>query len=383
MADKIRVGLVGCGAISGGHLAAYQQLADMFEVVALCDVVEAKAQQRAEAFGVAEIVTDIADLYRRNDLDVIDICTPPYLHAPMAIGAMEAGKLAICEKPLAGSLAEIDRLEAVEQRTGKRVMPVFNYRFGAGLQRMKHLIRQGIAGRLYLSTVETHWNRPLGYFDVRWRGGWRTALGGAFIGHAIHAHDALYEVAGPAKSVFTRGKALVNPLEIEDTLVVSLEMANGSLAALSVTFGSAVEISRHRYCFSNLVAESNTEPYATHTSDPWTFKGMSADVDAQIEAAMRGFTPERPEGFVGQFERFAHALRSGTELPITIPDGRRAIELVTAVYYSMHTGRVVELPIGQEHPYYESCIPEDAGPIESFTDFASHQEKSGWKPKDV
>ena len=62
-----------------------------------------------------------------------------------------------------------------------------------------------------------------------------TTLGGAFIGHAIHAHDALYEIAGPARSVHARGKALVNPLEIEDTLVVSLEMADGSLAALTVT----------------------------------------------------------------------------------------------------------------------------------------------------
>lgn len=383
MTDKIRVGLVGCGAISGGHLAAYQQLADQYEVVALCDIVEEKARQRAEEFGVAQVTTDIQDLYRRADLDVIDITTPPYLHAPMATGAMESGKLAFCEKPLGGSLAEIDRLAEAERRTGKRVMPIFNYRFGAGLQRMQHLIRLGIPGKLYLSTVETHWRRPAGYFAVRWRAGWRTALGGAFIGHAIHAHDALYEIAGPAKSVFTRGKTLVNPTEIEDTLVVSLEMADGSLAALSVTFGSAVEISRHRYCFSNLVAESNTGPYATQTADPWQFKGISEDVDAQIEAAMRDFTPQPPEGFVGQFDRFARALRGGAELPITIADGRRAIELVTAVYYSMHTGQVVELPIGTDHPYYESCIPPTAAPLEEYTDFASHQEKSGWKPSNV
>lgn len=388
MADKIRVALVGCGAISGLHLDAYRQLAGQFEVVALCDVVEEKARGRAEEFGVAETVPNIEVLYRRADVDVIDICTPPYLHAPMALGALEAGKLAICEKPLAGSLREIDRLAEAERRTGLRrtglrVMPVFNYRFGAGLQRMQHLLRLGIPGRLYLSTVETHWRRPAEYFSVRWRAGWRTALGGAFIGHAIHAHDALSEIAGPARSVYARGKALVNPLEIEDTLVVSLEMADGSLAALTVTFGSAVEISRHRYCFSNLVAESNTGPYASQTADPWQFQGVSAAVDAQIETAMRDFTPQPPEGFVGQFDRFARAIRDGQELPITIADGRRAIELVTAVYYSMHTGQVVELPIGSDHPYYESCIPARAAPLEEFTDFASQREKSAWKPSDV
>ena len=383
MADRIRVGLVGCGAISGGHLDAYRRLADKFEVIAVCDVVEEKARKRAEEFGVKQVYTSIEDLFSHPEVEVVDICTPPYLHAPMAESAMEAGKLAVCEKPLAGSLAELDRLAAVEKHTGRWVMPVFNYRFGAGLQRMQRLLSLGIPGDLFLSTVETHWHRPAGYFSVRWRAGWRTALGGAFIGHAIHAHDALYEVAGPPKSVFARGKALVNDTEIEDTLAVSMEMANGSLAALSVTFGSPVEISRHRYCFRNLVAESNTSPYAGHTADPWQFKGVSPAVDAQIAEAMDGFTPEPPEGFTGQFERYYHSLRSGQDLPIRLSDGRRVIELVTAVYYSMHTGQVVDLPIEDHHPYYQSCIPADARPIEEFVDYAGHAERSGWMPTDV
>lgn len=384
MSDRIRVGLVGCGAISGGHLDAYRHLADRFEVLAVCDVVEEKARRRAEEFGVPRVVADVQELYRMADLDVIDITTPPYLHAPMAIGAMEAGKLAFSEKPLAGSLADIDRLAETEARTGRRVMPILNYRFGFGLQRLKYLIRLGITGRLFLSTVETHWHRPAGYFAVRWRASWRAALGGAFIGHAIHAHDALSEIAGPAKSVFARGKSLVNETEIEDTLAVSLEMANGSLAALSVTFGSVVEISRHRYSFANLVAESNPAgAYATHTSDPWTFSGGSAEVNAQIGQAMAEFRPEPPEGFVGQFHRLYDALTSGSELPITIADGRRAIDLVTGVYYSMHTGKVVELPILPDHPYYNGCIPPDSAPLDEFTDYAGHREKSGWQPTNV
>ncbi len=382
-AEKVRVGLVGCGGISHAHLDAYRQLADQFEVVAVCDVVEEKARKRAAEFDVLRVVTDVNDLYRMPEVDVVDITTPPYLHAPMAIGAMEAGKNAVCEKPLAGALADIDQLAETEKRTGQWVMPVFNYRFGFALQRLQHLIRKGIPGRLYLSTVETHWRRPAGYFSVRWRAGWRTALGGAFIGHAIHAHDALYAVAGPAKNVFARAKTLVNDTEIEDTLSVSLEMADGSLAALSVTFGSVVEISRHRYCFENMIAESNTSPYGSQTSDPWTFKGASDEVDGRIQSALAAFQPAPPEGFVGQFDRFYKALQSGGPLPINLEDGRRAIELVTAVYYSADTGQPVDLPISPDHPYYASCIPENALPVEEFTDYASHAEKSGWRPTDV
>jgi predicted dehydrogenase len=381
---KMRVGLVGCGAISGAHLDAYRQLGERFEVAAVCDIVEEKARRRAAEFGVERALRDVEDLYRL-DVDVIDVCTPPYLHAPISLAAMQAGKHVFCEKPLAGALAEVDALAAAEQRAGRRVMPIFNYRFGFGLQRLKHVQEQGLTGRLVLSTVETHWLRPQGYFSVRWRAGWRTALGGAFIGHAIHAHDALYHVAGPARSVFARAKTLAVDVEVEDTLAVAAEMADGSLATLSVTFGSAVEISRHRYCFQNLVAESNTSPYASHTGDPWQFKGVSPEVDRAIAAALAEFQPRPPEGFVGQFQRFADAYQAGEplRLPATLADARRAIELVTAVYYSADTGQSVELPITDDHPYYASCIPGGAAPLETWTDYAGHSEQSGWKPKDV
>ena len=382
MAKKIRIGLIGCGGISRSHLLAYRELADRFEVAALCDILPEKARARAEEFGVARVAADIEALCALPDLDVIDITTPPYLHTPFSQMAMEAGKDAFVEKPAGGTLADIDALIASEQRTGKRVMPIFNYRYGFAVQRLQHLQRLGIPGRVYLSTVETHWRRELGYFNLRWRMGWRTALGGAFIGHAIHAHDTLYRLIGPARSVFARSRALVNPTEVEDTLAVSLEMADGSLAALSVTFGSWTEISRHRYCFENLTAESNTSPYAGHTSDPWTFTGRTPAIDAQVKEALAGFTPTPPEGFAGQFARYSEAVHSGGPRPVTLPEARDAIELVTAVYYSADTHQPVDLPIETDHPYYANCIPPNATPLEELTDYA-HYDDSPFRPTGV
>jgi predicted dehydrogenase len=380
MSECIRVGLVGCGNISGAHLRAYRELPTQFEVVALCDVVEEKAQKKAEEFGVPGVTTCYEDLLENPSIDLIDITTPPYLHEDFSIRAVWAGKLAQCEKPAGGSLAEVDAMIDAERRTGKWILPVFNYRFGFGLQRLLHLQRLGVTGKLYLSTVETHWRRPADYFNIRWRAGWRTALGGAFIGHSIHAHDALYQVAGAVKSVFAHAGVLVNPIEVEDTLAVSARMENGSLAALSVTFGSAVEISRHRYCFEHLVAESNTSPYAGHTSDPWQFLGATPQDNLRIQEALAEFKPEPPEGFTGQFLRTYQAVREGSSPPITLIDARRAIELTTAVYYSVFTNQVVELPIEKDHPYYQSCIPADAKPLESWL---GEDGVSSWKPVGV
>lgn len=351
---KIRVAVVG-GGIGQTHISAFQSMPERFEVVALCDLDEIKAHQIAERQNIPLVVTDINELYRRDDLDVIDLCTPPFLHFEQVQAALAAGKNVICEKPVVGSLQELDMLLEAEAHSGKRVMPIFQCRFGNGLQKLKFLQDEGLTGRAYVSTVEVAWRRRAEYYAVPWRGKWQTELGGALLSHAIHAHDMLTYLLGPAKSVFARTKTLVNPIEVEDCASVSLEMADGSLASLSVTLGSAKEITRHRLCFSKLTAESNLEPYANY-KEPWQFTPDTPELAAQIEAALARYI-EQPEGHHGQFYRYAEALRLGTELPVTLLDARQSLELITAMYYSAQTGQPVELPIGSDHPMYAGWSP--------------------------
>jgi predicted dehydrogenase len=354
MAERLKVAVVGAG-VGKNHIDAYQGLPDQFEVVALCDIDEARARDAAETCNVPRVFFEFAELCRVDELDVIDICTPSYLHYCHTLQALEAGKNVVCEKPAAGSLREVDELREAETRSGKRAMPIFQYRFGHGLQKLKYLMQQGISGPAYLTTVETAWRRRAEYYTVPWRGKWETELGGPLVTLAIHAHDALYYVLGPAKSVFARTMTLVNPIETDDTISASLEMADGSLASLSVTTGSVDQISRHRFCFSGFTAESNTEPYR-NTSDPWAFTGDSPELAQQIEEALASFEP-LPEGFMGQFARFHEALKDKTDLPVTLSDARNSLELITAIYHSAATGQAVELPIGRDHPKYAGWQP--------------------------
>jgi predicted dehydrogenase len=117
-----------------------------------------------------------------------------------------------------------------------------------------------------------------------------------------------------------------------------------------------VQISRHRFCFSNLTAESNTKPYA-NTADPWMFSGDSPELEAQIEEALTRFVP-LPEGFAGQFYRFHQALLDDSALPVALADTRASLELITAIYHSAQTGQAVELPIGEDHPKYANWRPD-------------------------
>jgi len=355
MAEKLRVVVVGSG-IGQAHIRAYKSLPDMFELVALCDADSERGGQVAAELDIPRVIESLDEVCGMDDVDVIDVCTPSYLHYSQVMQVLESGKHAICEKPIAGSLKEADALLRAEAASGKRVMPIFQVRFGHGLQKLRLLMAEGLAGQAYLTTIQTSWRRRAAYYAVPWRGKWATELGGALVTLAIHAHDVLYYTLGPAKRVYAEATTRVNSVETEDCLAASVQMADGSLATLSVTTGSAAQLSRYRFCFEGLTAESNTEPYSA-TSDPWTFTPDTPEIGEQIDRVMEQFEP-LPEGFAGQFFRFHQVLSSGDELPVTLSDARASSELITALYYSVEIGQPVDLPIGDAHPRYTGWQPK-------------------------
>lgn len=350
MVNKLRVGVVG-GGIGREHIRAYQTLPDWFEVAAVCDSNTEKAQAVAAEFGVPQVVTSFDALCAQEDLDVIDICTPSALHHAHSLRGLAAGKHVICEKPVGASLRQVDELAAAAAAAGRQLMPIYQYRFGHGAQKLKRLVDAGVAGPAYLTTVETAWRRRLPYYDGTWRGKWDTELGGALVTLAIHAHDLVTYILGPVRSVFARTMTAVNAIETEDCASASLQMADGSLVSLSVTTGSTREISRHRFCFRNLTAESSLAPYS-NTSEPWRFDADTPEAQAQIDAVLADFAP-LPEQFAGQFLRFAQALAAGAQLPVTLHDAHVSLELITALYKSSATEQPVTLPISVDDEWYD------------------------------
>src|SRR6476620_9540266 len=133
--NKLRVAVVGLG-VGRSHIQAYQELADRYEVAAVCDLDEAKARQVAETMHIPHVYTSYDELCRRDDLDVLDLCTPPFLHYDQIMQGLATGKHVICEKPLVSSLKEVDELDAAQQQANRVLMPIFQYRFGHGLQKL-------------------------------------------------------------------------------------------------------------------------------------------------------------------------------------------------------------------------------------------------------
>jgi predicted dehydrogenase len=358
MAKRFSVAVIGCG-IGRSHIEeGYARLREKFDLQVLCDLNEERLGKVGDEFAVPRLTTSFDDVLAMDDIDIVDICTPPTLHFTQAMAALASGKQVVCEKPLVGSLADIDWLTAAEAKAEGRIMPVFQYRFGNGLQKAKRIIDLGLAGKPYLATVETAWLRGAKYYSVPWRGRFETELGGALLTHAIHSHDILTYLMGDVASVFARTATRVNTIEVEDCAVASLVMESGALASLAATLGSAKEISRLRLCFEHVTFESSQAPYAPG-DDPWQILPTSPEAEARIAQALEGwaFVPSRFEGLMASYH---HALATGGPLPVTLADARRSLELITALYHAAETGAAVTLPIEKNHPKYGSWRPEAA-----------------------
>ncbi len=356
MSKVYTVAVVG-GGIGRSHIVeGYETNKDRFKVLAICDLDASRRNGLADEFGVERRVEKFDDLLAMDDLDIIDVCTPPMLHFPMVIAALKAGKHVICEKPLVGSLAEVDAVMEEESRSKGKLMPVFQYRFGNGIQQAKAIIDAGIAGKPYVGTVETLWRRGPDYYSVPWRGKWKSELGGVLMTHAIHPHDIFTYLMGDIRSLFGRVATRVNAIEVEDCISASVELQSGALGSFAATLGSADEISRIRLAFENVTIESDHEAYNPGKA-LWKILPRNDEAKARIEALLANWQ-DVPSRFETQMRRFWDALEGLGPMPVTSTDSRRALEIVTAFYHSSETHEDVQFPLGPEHPRYKSWVPE-------------------------
>ncbi len=345
----IRVAILGAG-IGKQHLTGYRALPDRFCVSVLCDLDSSRATEATGGDQTIQIVSDIADVMSNPDIDLIDICLPPHLHAPIVVQALEAGKNVVCEKPIGRSLAEVAQMQAAIDRFGGQVFPVFQYRFGLAFAQLTALRDAGLAGKALVASAETHWNREKPYYDVAWRGTWKGESGGALLGHAIHSHDILCKVLGPVAHVGAFTDTRVNNIEVEDCAALTMRMQSGALVTSSVTLGAAPDTSRLKFCFEGVTAESGSNPYAP-AEDTWTFTARGTTSQKDVDAVLAA-VPDTLSGFTGFLDAVADATSGQGGAEVTFEDARRSIELVTAIYGSAREGRLVQLPIEKENALY-------------------------------
>ncbi|KKB11271.1 hypothetical protein VE25_13195 [Devosia geojensis] len=332
---RYRIAVVGA-RIGAKHVEAIRALPDRYELSAVCDLDRVRAARIADK---VPIVADYARLLEQNDIDIVALCTPSHLHLEQTLAAQASGRHVVCEKPVAATIEELDRLAAAVRETNCLVFPVLQKRHGNGLQRLRYLADRNLLGRLYVASAESHWSRGADYYANPWRGRIATEPGGTLMTHAIHQHDMMLSIVGPVRSVFARIATRVHDIETEDCASIVATTEDGGLLSLSATVGSHAPVSRLRFCFEHLTAESSSSQKAPH-HDPWTFT-PAEPMRGQIEAALADFAPGA-EDYVALYRSIHADLETGRNTG-RLDEFRPVLALTQAAYQSAREGHEVTL----------------------------------------
>lgn len=227
-----RVGIIGCGNIFPMHAYPVDALENC-ELVAVCDNKEDRAKAKAKAFG-CKYYTDYEEMIDKENLDVVHVCTPHYMHPPMVIKALEKGCHVLTEKPMSTKYEDTVAMVETADRTGKTLGVIFQNRYNPGSILAKEMLESGKMGKVLGAKMSVTWMRTDEYYSKSdWKGTWDKEGGGVMIDQAIHTFDLLRWLLGSeAKSVDCHiANRTHHLIDVEDVADGVIEFQNGVMAS--------------------------------------------------------------------------------------------------------------------------------------------------------
>jgi len=333
--ETLGVGIIGTGRVSGAHARAAQAVAGA-RLVAASEVDEARGQEFAARWGCA-IVRDYRDLLARDDIQLVILALPHFLHCPVAIDAANAGKHVMVEKPLADSVEECDRTIAAARKNKVKLFTAHTENFVPPNVKARELIKSGAVGQPVLATDT--WYKP---FNLAGRPEWfkdRARGGGMWLMNGAHMIDRLMfmldtRVVAVKAFVGTR----YNPIQADDCALAYLEMANGvpcSIAHTGFKDTPGAGINQP----TGVTEISCTEAMLKVTDRRQLFRTVPGPRDGQYEEV----PVERRDTMTIELERFVACIRNDTPEPVTTQWARDVVAAMTACEESSRTGREVVL----------------------------------------
>ncbi len=228
---KIRAAIIGCGTIFPMHALSLKELEEA-ELVAVCDEIKERAEEKGKEFNVP-FYTDYKEMIEKERLQSVHICLPHYLHAPVSLYCLEKGINVICEKPMATTLEDGEKLLEAAKKNSVVYACILQCRFRKSCIEVKKAIEGGKLGKIKGAKCYVTWDRSQAYYDeAPWRGKLYEGGGGVLLNQAIHTVDMMcYLIGDKVKNidatVATRGKCNI---EVEDTVEGIIEFENGVLA---------------------------------------------------------------------------------------------------------------------------------------------------------
>lgn len=358
---RLRTGIIGCGKVTDLHASALAHL-DVADFRAVCSRSAEKATQWARKYGVRGYA-DVSHMVAAETLDAVIVCTPHPMHAAPAIAAMRSGAHVLVEKPLASSLADCDKMMAAAEEFEVVLGTVSQRRFYQPCQRIRAAIDAGKIGQPVLGVVNMFGWRDQAYYESDpWRGTWDGEGGGVLVNQAPHQLDLLLWYMGAAEEICGYWANVNHPtIEVEDTAVAVLRFRNGGLGNIVVSNsqnpalygrvciygsnGAAVGVQTDSGAMFIAGVSGIEEP---PLNDMWTVPGEEHLLERWQQEDTEAFGRTDP---IIHYHRlqvadFLSAILEGRSPLVTAEDGRRTVELFSAVYRSQEERRPVTLGEG-------------------------------------
>jgi predicted dehydrogenase len=346
--SEVRIGIVGAGGIFAQHARAIGEVAGRARIVGISEIDQRRRTEAVGRYSVRFGCADHRELVGRDDVDLVAVCTPPSLHAPVVIDALAAGKHVVCEKPLAHTLAAADLIIQAAREQPGRLSVVHQFRYLPVVRRALWLRDTGALGSFLSGRFHrfARFSRPGKPHRAGWWGRWAVAGGGAVMTQLIHELDLMALFFGRPLLVWASVDTLKEAIESEDVCAAVVRFESGAICSAQST------MSAHR-------STAGFDLFGTAGSvhAPWAFECL----DRERRAALRQAALEAVPDYPPEAEPCAHtpywsavldALAAGVPLPSGPEQARVSLELATAIYASALSGESVALPLSCRHPQY-------------------------------
>jgi predicted dehydrogenase len=342
MKTQLGFGIIGCGMIARWHADAIAAI-ESARLIGVTDVSKLAIEAFARQYQVGAYGT-VDEMLSNDEIDIVCICTPSGLHAPIAVRAAEAGKHIVVEKPMAINLTEADRIIAACAASQVKMAVISQLRFSAAVSMLKSAVVCGTLGRLVEGDIVMKYYRPQHYYDRGgWRGTWDMDGGGALMNQGIHGVDLLQYIMGPVRSISAYTKTLVRNIETEDTCAAALEFVNGALGVIQATTSVYPGYPRRL----EVSGEKGTVVLEEDRIVKWDIEGQDAP-EGVLASQTDIRSADNPAAFgigghMDQISDLIDAVQRDRNPLVDQYEGRKPIAIIMAVYESSRTRQPVLL----------------------------------------
>ncbi len=343
----MRYGLIGCGRISPNHISA--AINNNLDLVSFCDIIPEKIKEKKEMFkdktlNVKEY-TDYKEMLEKENLELVAIATESGKHAEIAIECIKKGCNVIIEKPIALSLDDAEKIIETAKQYNVKVCACHQNRFNKSIQKIRSAVEENKFGKIFYATAHIRWNRGKEYYDqAPWRGTWAQD-GGCLMNQCIHNIDLLRWMMGnEIDEVMAYTDQLNHPyLEAEDLGLALIKFKNGSYGLVEGTVNVYPKnLEETLYIFGEK-GTAKAGGSSVNKLEVWNFK------DESEEAVLEEFSEEHKNvyglGHTPLYKDVIDAIKEDRAPYVDGEAGKRALELVLAIYLSSKEKRSVKLPL--------------------------------------